>query len=52
MLSRSKINIIKSLISKVLIYNEISYEDIITIINKETNYLELKVSIKMMKIKK
>ena len=49
MLPRSKIIIINSLISKALIYNEISYEDIITIINEETNYLELKESIKMKK---
>ena len=49
MLPRSKINIIKSLISKALIYNENSYEDIATIFNEETNYLELKESIKMMK---
>ena len=49
MLSRSKLKSIKSLISKALIDNEISYEDFETILNEETNYCQLKESIKMMK---
>ena len=36
----SKLNIIKSLISKALIDNKISYEDFTTIINEEKNYHE------------
>ena len=43
------LNIIKSLISKALIDNEISYEDFTTIIDEQRNYRELKESIKMMK---
>ena len=49
MLSSSKLKSIKRLISKALIDNEISYEDFKTIINEETNYCELKESIKMVK---
>ena len=51
MLARSKLNSIESKISEVLVNNEISHEDFITIINKEKNYRELKESIRMMKVK-
>ena len=37
MLARSKLNTIKSKISEVLINNEISSEDFVTIINEEKN---------------
>ena len=37
MLARSKVNTIKSKISEVLINNEISSEDFVTIINEEKN---------------
>ena len=37
MLARSKLNSIESKISEALITNEISHEDFMTIINKETN---------------
>ena len=47
-LARSKLNSIESKISEVLVNNEISHEDFITIINKEKNYRELKESIRMM----
>ena len=49
MLTRSKLNVIESKISEALINSEISHEDLITIINKEKNYREIKESIKMMK---
>ena len=49
MLARSKLNRTESKISKVLINNQISREDFITIINEERNYRELKESIRMMK---
>ena len=49
MLPRSKLNSIESKISEVLINNQISHEDFITIINDERNYRELKESIRMMK---
>ena len=48
MLARSKLNIIKSKISEVLINNEISHEVFITIINEEKKYRKLKKSIRMM----
>ena len=50
--ARSKLNSIKSMISKALIENEISNEDFKTIINDERNYRELKESITMMKIQR
>ena len=50
--ARSKLNSIKSTISKALIENEISNEDFKTIINDERNYRELKESIRMMKIQR
>ena len=49
MLARSKLNSIESNISRVLINNQTSHEDFITIINEERNYRELKESIRMMK---
>ena len=49
MLTRSKLNSIKSKISKELINNEISHEDFMIIINEERNYRELKQSIRIMK---
>ena len=41
MLARSKLNSIENKISEVLINNQISHEDFMTIINKEKNYREL-----------
>ena len=49
MLARSKLNSIESKISEMLINNQISHEDFMTIINEERNYRELKESIRMMK---
>ena len=49
MLARSKLNSIQSKISDVLINNEITHEDFMTIINKERNYRALRESIRMMK---
>ena len=49
MLARSKLNSIKGKISEVLMNNQISHKDFITIINEERNYRELKKSIRMMK---
>ena len=49
MLTRSKVNSIKSKISKELINNEISHEDFMIIIKEEINYRDLKQSIRMMK---
>ena len=48
MLSRSKLNSIESKISEVLINNQISHQDFITIINEERNYRDLKESIRIM----
>ena len=48
-LARSKLNSIESKISEALINNQISHEDLITIINEERNYRALKESIKIMK---
>ena len=47
MLAKSKLNSIESKISKALINNEISREDLETIINEENKYRELKESIRM-----
>ena len=52
MLDRSKLNSIESTISKALIDNEITHENFTTIINEESNYCELKESIRMMKSQK
>ena len=49
MLVRSKFNIIESKISEALINNEIIHGVFMTIINEETNYTELKESIRIMK---
>ena len=48
MLARSKLNSIESKISKALIDNEISHEGLMTILNEEKKYRELKESIRMM----
>ena len=48
-LARNKLNSIESEISKVLINNEISHEDFMTILNEEKKYRELKESIRMKK---
>ena len=48
-LARSKLNSIESKISETLINNQISHEDFMAIINEETNYRELKESIRMIK---
>ena len=48
MLATTKLNSIESKISEVLINNEISHEDFMTIINEEKTYRELKQSIRMM----
>ena len=48
MLAKSKLNSIENKISEVLLNNQISHEDFITIINKERNK-ELKESIIIMK---
>ena len=48
MLARSKLNSIESKISEVLINNETSDEDFMTILNEEKKYREMKKSIRMM----
>ena len=48
MLARSKLNSIEGKISKVLIDNEISHENFMTILIEEKKYRELKESIRMM----
>ena len=48
MLARSKLNSIESKISEALINNEISHEDIVTIINERKKYRKLKETIRMM----
>ena len=47
-LARSKLNSIESKISEVLINNEVSLHDFMTIISEEKKYRELKESIRMM----
>ena len=49
MLARSKLSSIESKISEALINDQISHEDLITIINEERNYRELKENIRTMK---
>ena len=49
MLARSKLNSIENKKSEVLINNQISHEDFMTIINEERNYRELNDSIRMIK---
>ena len=46
MLARSKLNSMESKISEALINNKISHEDLMTILNKEKKYWELKESIR------
>ena len=48
MLAKSKLNSIESKISEALTNNEISHKDVMTIINEEKKYRELKESIRMM----
>ena len=48
MLDRSKLNSVESKISEALLNNEISHEDLMTIINKEKKYKEIKESIRIM----
>ena len=48
MLARSKLNSIESKISEALINNEISHEDVMTILNEEKKYRELKESVRIM----
>ena len=48
MLARSKLNSIERKISEALINNEISNEDLMTILNEEKKYRGLKESIRMM----
>ena len=52
MLARSKLNSIEGKLSEVLINNEVSHEDFVTIINKNKKYRELKESIRMMNIQR
>ena len=47
MLARSKLNSIKSKMSEALKISEISHEDLVTIINEEKKYRELKKNIRM-----
>ena len=49
MLAWSKLNNIEGIIPKALIDDEINHEDFTTIINEESNYCELKGSVRMMK---
>ena len=49
MLARRKLSSIESKIHEAVMNNQISHEDIMTIINEERNYRELKESIRMMK---
>ena len=49
MLARSKLNSIESKISEALINNQISHAGLITVINEERNYRELKESLTMIK---
>ena len=48
MLARSKLNSIESKVSEAFINNQINNEDLMTIINEERNYRELKESIRIM----
>ena len=48
MLARSNLISLESKISEALINNEVSHEDLMTIINEEKKYRELKESIRMM----
>ena len=48
MLARSKLNSVESKKSEALINNENNHEDLMTILNEEEKYLELKESIRRM----
>ena len=48
MLARSKLNSIESRLSEALMNNQISHENVTTIINEKRNYRKLKESIRMM----
>ena len=48
-LARSKLNSIEGKISEALMNSQISHEDLMTIINEERNYRELKEKIRMIK---
>ena len=48
MLARKKLNSIESKVSEALINNEMSHEDVMTILHEEKKYRELKESIRMM----
>ena len=48
MLARSELNSIESEISEAFIKNEISHEEVMTIINEAKKYRELKERIRMM----
>ena len=48
MLARSKLNSVESKKSEALINNENNHEDLMTILNEEKKYLELKESIRRM----
>ena len=52
MLTRSKLKSTGIKISEALINNEISHEDVMTIINKERNYWELKKALEWRKFEK
>ena len=49
MLARCKLNGIESKISETLVNNQIRHEGFMTTFNEETNYRELKESIRVMK---
>ena len=49
MLARSTLNIMEGKVSEALINNQISHENVMTIINEERKYEKLKQSIRMMK---
>ena len=52
MLARSKLNSVESKISEALISNGISHEGVMTILNEEKKYRELKESIRIMSSQK
>ena len=47
MLARSELSSTESKISKALINNKISHQDVMTVVNEERNYRKLKESIRM-----
>ena len=52
MLTRSKLNRIESKICEALINNKISHEDLMTVLNEEKKYRELKESVRKMNSKR